>query len=78
MKIAFIGPAFPLRGGIAEFMMHLSTKLQKEIMISNLLLKQYPRLLFPGKISSTNQNIKSITPQKNFCPLQSIYMEKRH
>ncbi len=51
MKIAFLGPAYPLRGGIAQFMAILAEKLSSEnheIKIFNF-IKQYPRLLFPGK-----------------------------
>ncbi len=51
MKIAFLGPAYPLRGGIAQFMAILASKLQKrghEIKIFSF-KKQYPKLIFPGK-----------------------------
>lgn len=51
MKIAFLGPAYPLRGGIAQFMAILANKLQErghDIKIFSF-KKQYPKLIFPGK-----------------------------
>ena len=50
MKIAFIGPAYPLRGGIAQFICLLAEELQKrhEVKIFSF-RRQYPRLIFPGK-----------------------------
>ena len=51
MKIAFLGPAYPLRGGIAQFMAILAEKLQErghEIKIFSF-KKQYPKIIFPGK-----------------------------
>ena len=51
MKIAFIGPGYPLRGGIAQFIAILAEKLQKEGHLVKIFSfkKQYPKLLFPGK-----------------------------
>lgn len=51
MKIALIGPAFPLRGGIANFNEALARSLSKEgheVIIWSFSL-QYPSILFPGK-----------------------------
>lgn len=51
MKIAFLGPGYPLRGGIAQFIAILSAKLQAkehEVKVFSF-KKQYPKLLFPGK-----------------------------
>lgn len=50
MKIGFLGPAYPFRGGITEF----ATQLAKEFESYNEVKlfsfkKQYPKLLFPGK-----------------------------
>lgn len=50
MKIAFLGPAYPFRGGIVKF----STQLAKELSKNNEVRffsfkKQYPALFFPGK-----------------------------
>lgn len=51
MKIAIIGPAYPLRGGIADFNEALTQSLLKaghECEVFSFKL-QYPTLLFPGK-----------------------------
>lgn len=51
MKIAFIGPAYPLRGGIAEFLMKTVEKAVHsghQVKIYSF-QKQYPKLIFPGK-----------------------------
>lgn len=51
MKIAFLGPAYPYRGGIAQFIAILAEKLMKsghQVRIFSF-IKQYPKLLFPGK-----------------------------
>jgi glycosyltransferase involved in cell wall biosynthesis len=50
MKIGFIGPAYPLRGGIAQFITLLALELKKhhDVKIFSF-SKQYPKILFPGK-----------------------------
>jgi len=51
MKIAFLGPAYPYRGGIAQFVAILAEKLVQsdhQVRIFSF-VKQYPKLLFPGK-----------------------------
>ncbi|MCK5050301.1 MAG: glycosyltransferase [Candidatus Cloacimonetes bacterium] len=50
MKIGFLGPAYPLRGGIAQFNMLLALELKKkhEVKIFSF-SKQYPKIIFPGK-----------------------------
>ena len=51
MKIIILGPAHPLRGGIATFSENLAVALQKEghdVEIITFSL-QYPDFLFPGK-----------------------------
>jgi len=51
LKIVCIGPAFPLRGGIANFNMALSRSflgLGHDVQIISFSM-QYPRFLFPGK-----------------------------
>ncbi len=51
MKVAFIGPAYPLRGGIAQFIAILANKLEAnnhQVKVFSF-KKQYPKLLFPGK-----------------------------
>ena len=51
MKIAFLGPAYPIRGGIAQFIAILADKLlEKENQVKIFSFKkQYPKFLFPGK-----------------------------
>lgn len=56
MKIAIIGPAHPLRGGIANFNEALAFALQNashEVQIFSFSM-QYPKILFPGKTQITN------------------------
>ncbi len=51
MRIGFVGPAHPIRGGIAQFIAILAERLQKRghsIKIFSF-KRQYPKLLFPGK-----------------------------
>ncbi|MBN2829475.1 MAG: glycosyltransferase [Candidatus Cloacimonetes bacterium] len=51
MKIGFLGPAYPLRGGIAQFIAILAELLGKQghdVTIYSF-IKQYPKLLFPGQ-----------------------------
>lgn len=50
MKIAFLGPAYPLRGGIAQFIAIMAKKFgeKHEVKIFSF-IKQYPKILFPGK-----------------------------
>ncbi|MBR5830238.1 MAG: glycosyltransferase, partial [Tidjanibacter sp.] len=51
MKINFLGPAFPYRGGLATIIESLAREFQargNEVAIDTFSL-QYPRLLFPGK-----------------------------
>lgn len=57
MKIAFIGPAHPLRGGLATFNERLATILQEQghdVTIYSFSL-QYPSFLFPGKSQFTDE-----------------------
>lgn len=51
MKIVNIGPAFPLRGGIANFNLALSREFCHSGFVSEIISfsYQYPRFLFPGK-----------------------------
>ncbi|MGC2424295.1 MAG: glycosyltransferase [Nitrospirota bacterium] len=51
MKILLIGPAHPLRGGIAQFLALLYKALKKrghEVLFHRF-IRQYPKFLFPGK-----------------------------
>jgi glycosyltransferase involved in cell wall biosynthesis len=55
LKISIIGPAFPLRGGIADFNEALATSLREqgnEVTLYSFYL-QYPQFLFPGKSQYT-------------------------
>ena len=50
LKIAFLGPAYPLRGGIAQFLEIMAHKLSEDHTVKIFSFKkQYPKLLFPGK-----------------------------
>jgi len=50
MKIGFLGPAYPYRGGIVQFSYQLAKELQYNNEIKFFSFKQqYPKLLFPGK-----------------------------
>ncbi len=51
MRIIIVGPAFPLRGGIADFNEALALGLQNENISTKLFsfYYQYPKILFPGK-----------------------------
>ncbi len=64
MKIVIIGPAFPLRGGIAAFTERLANevfKTNKEVEIVTYRL-QYPKLLFPGKTQFSRSENTCKTP----------------
>lgn len=63
MKIAIVGPAYPLRGGIANFNEALADAFQKDNHSVQLFsfYFQYPQFLFPGKSQYDN----SETPPKN-------------
>ena len=55
MKITFLGPAYPYRGGLAAFNERLARQLVsecKDVDIRTFTL-QYPRFLFPGKTQYT-------------------------
>ncbi len=56
MKIGIVGPAWPLRGGLADFDERFARELQAmghEVVIYSYSL-QYPALLFPGKTQLTD------------------------
>lgn len=61
MKVILLGPAFPLRGGIADFNEALAASLQKEghEVIIYSFNYQYPSFLFPG----TSQITEGIKPE---------------
>jgi hypothetical protein len=50
MKIGFLGPAYPFRGGIVQFSSQLAQAFQPNNEIRFFSFKhQYPQILFPGK-----------------------------
>jgi glycosyltransferase involved in cell wall biosynthesis len=56
MKIGIIGPAWPLRGGLADFDERFAQELQTlghEVVLYSYSL-QYPKILFPGKTQLTD------------------------
>ncbi len=56
MKVIIVGPAFPLRGGIADFNEALAIGFTKEGVETELFsfYMQYPSVLFPGKSQKTD------------------------
>jgi glycosyltransferase involved in cell wall biosynthesis len=83
MKICIVGPAHPLRGGLASFNERLAIQFQNEghevqIITFNL---QYPKLLFPGKTQYSNSskpeylNIEVILNSIN--PMNWIHVGKK-
>lgn len=78
MKIIIIGPAAPLRGGIATFNMRLAEEFQTlghEVLIYSYYL-QYPSFLFPGKTQFTDtpppENLKIIPSISSINPISWI------
>ncbi len=50
MKIAFLGPAYPFRGGIVQFIEMMADQLAKREQVKIFSFqKQYPKIIFPGK-----------------------------
>ncbi|MEA2097431.1 MAG: glycosyltransferase [Candidatus Cloacimonadota bacterium] len=73
MKIGFLGPAYPFRGGITQFSTQLAQEFKHKNEIKFFSFKQqYPKLLFPGKdqFSQTNKPdfsiITKLTPYNPF------------
>ena len=80
MKIGFIGPAHPLRGGIAQFITLLALELKKkhEVKIFSF-SKQYPKIFFPGKDQIDHSESKPdleiepvVTPYNSFTWLSAV------
>ena len=74
MKIVFVGPSHPFRGGIAAFNDRLAVELQNEgheIVMYTFSL-QYPSFLFPGKSqyseSEKPHNIKVVESINSIWP----------
>jgi len=51
MKVLLLGPAYPLRGGIAQFLARLHVALREagHSSVFHRFIRQYPKFLFPGK-----------------------------
>jgi glycosyltransferase involved in cell wall biosynthesis len=59
MRIAFLGPSFPWRGGIAQFAQNMAGKLLQnghDVMMFTF-IHQYPELLFPGSNQIDNSQL---------------------
>ena len=76
MKIALVGPTYPLRGGIAQYTTLLCRALRARHEVGFFSLKrQYPRLLFPGKTQTDELTItfdKATGKVKTFSILRGI------
>lgn len=75
MRIAFLGPSHPWRGGIAQFAQNLAEKLHfrgHEIMMFTF-IHQYPELLFPGS-GQINQSLRDyrLPTQKVLTPYNPL------
>ncbi|MFO7659848.1 MAG: glycosyltransferase [Candidatus Cloacimonadaceae bacterium] len=75
MRIAFLGPSHPWRGGIAQFAQNLAAKLvengQDVIMFT--FIHQYPELFFPGTEQTETSTPKTVLPtQKILTPYNPL------
>ena len=72
MKIGFLGPAYPYRGGIVQFSYQLAKELQHNNEVRVFSFKhQYPKILFPGKdqfSQSEKPNFKIISKLTPYNP----------
>jgi D-inositol-3-phosphate glycosyltransferase len=72
MKIVLVGPAYPLRGGIAQYLAILYRKLIEqghEVKFVSF-IKQFPEWLFPGKTQlETSEDVIDVHPVPRFAPL---------
>ncbi len=75
MKIVLVGPAFPLRGGIAQYLAILYTKLiaaGHDVRFVSF-TKQFPEWLFPGKTQlETSEDVIDVHPVPRFAPLEPL------
>jgi glycosyltransferase involved in cell wall biosynthesis len=72
MKIVLVGPAYPLRGGIAQFLAILYQKLKDEGHDVHFVsfIKQFPNWLFPGKTQlESSKDVIDVQPTARFAPL---------
>ena len=79
MKIGFLGPAYPFRGGIVQFSTQLAREFKHKNEIKLFSFKQqYPKLFFPGKDQfSKSENpdftiISKLTPYNPFTWFSTI------
>ena len=72
MRIAIVGPAFPLRGGIAQYLAILHSRLVAaghDVRFVSF-TKQFPDWLFPGKTQKeTSSDVIDVHPVPRFAPL---------
>lgn len=72
MKIVLMGPAYPLRGGIAQYLAVLYEKLREaghEVHFVSF-IKQFPEWLFPGKTQlEQSEHVIDVNPTAKFAPL---------
>jgi D-inositol-3-phosphate glycosyltransferase len=64
VRVAFLGPSYPWRGGIAQFAQNMAEKLLQdgsEIMMFTF-IHQYPELFFPGSDQTDNSKVISKLP----------------
>jgi D-inositol-3-phosphate glycosyltransferase len=72
MKIAIVAPAYPLRGGIAQYAAILCQKLREQGHDVKFIsfIKQFPEWLFPGKTQlETSEEVIDVHPVPRFAPL---------
>lgn len=63
MKIILVGPAYPLRGGIAHYNALLAAHLSKRHTVETITFKrQYPTFLFPGTTQDEPGGLDDVTP----------------
>ncbi|MBU0507978.1 glycosyltransferase [bacterium] len=72
MRIVLVGPAYPLRGGIAQYLAVLHVKLREaghDVRFVSF-TKQFPEWLFPGKTQfESSENVIDVNPVARFAPL---------
>jgi glycosyltransferase involved in cell wall biosynthesis len=72
MKIVLMGPAYPLRGGIAQYLAVLYEKLHDaghDVHFVSF-IKQFPNWLFPGKTQlEHSEHVIDVKPTATFAPL---------
>lgn len=65
MRIGLLGPAHPLRGGIAQYLALLAGELSQEHIVHYLsLIRQYPSFLFPGQSQEDPSDSPLVVPNE--------------